>query len=82
MSENRELSVRSEMGHLELATSEMVAVLEKHHDYVGDALSGNVEGDIQVGRTLIEALSKVPNIPPAQFDTLLNNSIQVRWGRG
>ena len=82
MSENRELSVRSEMGHLELATSEMVAVLEKHHDYVGDALSGKVEGDIQVGRTLMEALSKVPNIPPAQFDTLLNNSIQVRWGRG
>ena len=82
MSENREMSVRSEMGHLKLATSKMVALLEKLHAYVGDVLSGKVEGDIQVGRTLMEALSKVPNIPPAQFDTLLNNSMQVRWGRG
>ena len=82
MSENREMSVRSEMGHLELATSKMVALLEKLHAYVEDVLSGKVEGDIQVGRTLMEALSKVPNIPPAQFDTLLNNSMQVRWGRG
>ena len=35
MSENREMSVRSEMGHLELATSKMVALLEKLHAYVG-----------------------------------------------
>ena len=82
MSENREMSVRSEMGHLELATSKMVALLETLHDYVRDVLSGKVEGDIQVGRTLMEALSKVPNIPPPQFDTLLNNSMQVHWGRG
>ena len=69
MSENREMSVCSEMGHLELATSKMVALLEKLHAYVGDVLSGKVEGDIQVGRMLMEALSEVPNFPPAQFDT-------------
>ena len=79
---SEKISVHSEMGHLELATSKMVALLEKPHAYVGDVLSGKVEGDIQVGRTLMEALSKVPNIPPAQFDTLLNNSMQVCWGRG
>ena len=79
---SEKISVRSEMGHLELATSKMVALLEKLHAYVGDVLSGKVEDDIQVGRTLMEALSKVPNIPPAQFDTLLNNSMQVRQGRG
>ena len=77
-----EMSVRSEMGHLELATSKMVALLEKLHAYTGDVLSRKVESDIQVGRTLVEGLSKVPNIPPAQFDTLLNNSMQVHWGRG
>ena len=77
MSENRQMSVHSEMGHLELATSKMVVLLEKLHAYVEDVLSGKVEGDVQVGRTLMEALSKVPNIPPAQFDTLLNNSMQV-----
>ena len=40
MCENREISVCSEMGHLELATSKMVALLEKLHAYVGDVLSG------------------------------------------
>ena len=30
---------------------------------------------------LMEALSKVPDIPPVQFDTLLNNSMQVSKGR-
>ena len=79
MSESREMSVHSETGHLELATSKMAALLEKLHAYVEDVLSGKVEGDVQVGWTLMEALSKVPNIPPAQFDTLLNNSMQVRW---
>ena len=54
MSENREMSVRSEMGHLELATSKMVALLEKLHAYVGDVLSEKVEGDLQVGWTLME----------------------------
>ena len=82
MSESREMSVHSEMGHLELATSKMVGLLEKLHAYVEDVLSGKVEGDVQVGRTLMEALSKVPNIPPAQFDTLLNNSMQVSKRRG
>ena len=77
---SEKISVHSEMGHLKLATSKMVALLEKLHAYVGDVLSGKVEGDIQVGQTLVEALSKVPNIPPAQFDTLLNNSMQVCWG--
>ena len=58
MSENRQMSVHSEMGHLELATSKMVALLEKLHSYVEDVLSGRLKGDIQVGRTLMEALSK------------------------
>ena len=82
MSENRQMSVHSEMGHLELATSKMVVLLEKLHAYVEDVLSGKVEGDVQVGRTLMEALSKVPNIPPVQFDTLLNNSMQVSRREG
>ena len=62
MSESREMSIHSETGHLELATSKMATLLEKLHAYVEDVLSGKVESDVQVEQILLEALSKVPNI--------------------
>ena len=58
VSENREMSVRYEMGHLELAGYLQEGGSSGEASCLHGGCVEKVEGDIQVGRTLMEALSK------------------------
>ena len=72
-----ELTIQSEMSHLEQVSVKMETLLEKLLGYVEKVVKGEIEGDRKIGRYLLEALSKVPTIAPEQFEALLNNNMQV-----
>ena len=71
-----ELTIQSEMSHLEQVSVKMETLLEKLLGYVEKVVKGEIEGDRKIGRYLLEALSKVPTIAPEQFEALLNNNMQ------
>ena len=39
--------------------------------------AGKTPADSQVGRSLMEVISTVPEIEPAKFESLINSSMQV-----
>ena len=77
LNEGRQTQVFSELTHLQLATTKVHHITNKLICYIEDVLSGKCRGDPQVGRLLTDMISKVPDIPPSQFEHLLNNSMQV-----
>lgn len=76
LNEGRQTQVFSELTHLQLATTKVHHITNKLICYIEDVLSGKCRGDPQVGRLLTDMISKVPDIPPSQFEHLLNNSMQ------
>ena len=77
LSDGRQTEVFTELKHLRLATCKVSQTLNKIIGYIEDVLSGKCSGDPEVGRLLMDMLSKVPDVPPSQFEHLLNNSMQV-----
>jgi len=45
-------------------------------EYVDKVLTGKVPGDKKIGRYLLDTISAVPKIDPAEFEKMFNNSLQ------
>jgi translation initiation factor 3 subunit F len=69
-------SLLSELEQVSSATQGLTDMLSKASDYVDRVLGGEVKGDPEVGRFLLDTLSVSPEMDSKQFEDMFNGTLQ------
>eukprot|EP00277_Geminigera_cryophila_P016319 CAMPEP_0179448464 /NCGR_PEP_ID=MMETSP0799-20121207/32293_1 /TAXON_ID=46947 /ORGANISM="Geminigera cryophila, Strain CCMP2564" /LENGTH=307 /DNA_ID=CAMNT_0021240299 /DNA_START=37 /DNA_END=960 /DNA_ORIENTATION=+ len=65
----------SDLEKLEMSVVKLTAMLDKTIEYCDEVEKGKIKADTQVGRELMEAVTSVPDVSPAEFEASLNKGL-------
>jgi translation initiation factor 3 subunit F len=72
------VSLESDLVALEASLQEVAAMVDRVLGYVRSVLAGEAQGDVAVGRYLLDTLSSsTPGIEKDKLDGLFNSHLQV-----
>ncbi|XP_038619017.1 eukaryotic translation initiation factor 3 subunit F [Tachyglossus aculeatus] len=74
-SPNRVIGLSTDLQQVGTASARIQDALSTVLQYAEDVLSGKVSADNTVGRFLTDLVNRVPQIPPEDFETMLNSNI-------
>ncbi|XP_059628027.1 eukaryotic translation initiation factor 3 subunit F [Cornus florida] len=66
----------SDLEGMEASMERLLALIDDVYKYVDDVVEGHVEPDNNIGRFISETVASIPNLSPAVFDKLVNDSLQ------
>jgi len=78
-SETHTTSTLTDLQRLESSLHEVLSMIDRVQAYIQSVLTGETEGDISVGRYLLETLSTATDgLESGRLESLFNSHLQVR----
>lgn len=72
----RTVSLVTDLDQVSEATDSLQHKLAQVGQYVTKVINGEIEGDAEIGRYLLDTISAVPKVDPAKFEKMFNNTLQ------
>ncbi|XP_010534569.1 PREDICTED: eukaryotic translation initiation factor 3 subunit F [Tarenaya hassleriana] len=66
----------SDLEGMELTMERLLALINDVYNYVDNVVEGRTSPDNNIGRSIADAVSSLPKLPPHAFDKLANDSLQ------